>query len=364
MSEGVAEEGAAVPSSREGIDVYPVVPARDPPEMPGIRDLLRRCDLDLDEGVEVFVVCALGGRVVACAGLDRNVVKCVAIEPEHQGESLSLPLITEVTNLAFERGHAHLFMYTKPSNAEVFRHCGFYDLVEYPGRVTLMENTPIGLSEYCASLGALRRPGRRIAGIVMNANPFTRGHRYLAEHAARECDWLHVFVVGEDASQFPYEDRLAMVQAGLRDLPKTTVHPGSEYIISRATFPAYFIKEKGLVGECSTALDLLLFRRFIAPSLGITHRFVGTEPFCDTTGKYNEDMKHWLPVERADCPRIEVVEVPRLAIGDRAVSASDVRRLLARGDFRALSAIVPDTTLEVLRRMQRRHGTAVEAQSA
>ncbi|EFA28598.1 ABC transporter, ATP-binding protein, partial [Haemophilus influenzae HK1212] len=36
--------------------------------------------------------------------------------------------------------------------------------------------------------------------IVMNANPFTLGHRYLIEQALQQCDHLHLFIVGEDAS--------------------------------------------------------------------------------------------------------------------------------------------------------------------
>ena len=40
--------------------------------------------------------------------------------------------------------------------------------------------------------------------IVMNANPFTRGHQYLAEKAAAACDTLHLFIVSEDASLVPF----------------------------------------------------------------------------------------------------------------------------------------------------------------
>jgi [citrate (pro-3S)-lyase] ligase len=38
----------------------------------------------------------------------------------------------------------------------------------------------------------------------MNANPFTLGHRHLVEQAAARCDALHLFVVREDASFFPF----------------------------------------------------------------------------------------------------------------------------------------------------------------
>ena len=110
----------------------------------------------------------------------------------------------------------------------------------------------------------------------MNANPFTNGHRYLIQQAAAQCDWLHLFLVKEDTSRFPYEDRLDLVLKGTTDIPRLTVHRGSEYIISRATFPCYFIKEQSVINHCYTEIDLKIFRQYLAPALGITHRFVGT----------------------------------------------------------------------------------------
>ncbi len=51
----------------------------------------------------------------------------------------------------------------------------------------------------------------------MNANPFTLGHRYLIEQAAKACDWLHLFVVKEDTSRFPYKVRLNLIEAGTKE---------------------------------------------------------------------------------------------------------------------------------------------------
>ncbi len=78
----------------------------------------------------------------------------------------------------------------------------------------------------------------------MNANPFTNGHRYLIQQAAAQCNWLHLFLVKEDSSRFPYEDRLDLVLKGTADIPRLTVHRGSEYIISRATFLATSLKNR------------------------------------------------------------------------------------------------------------------------
>ena len=79
-----------------------------------------------------------------------------------RGESLGLKLLTEVVHLAHERGHSHLFLYTKPENVEFFRSCGFYLLAEVPGYVALMENTPIGIRTYCDRLTRQRRDGKVI----------------------------------------------------------------------------------------------------------------------------------------------------------------------------------------------------------
>ena len=64
----------------------------------------------------------------------------------------------------------------------------------------------------------MRVDGNRIGSIVMNANPFTLGHRYLIEQALQQCDHLHLFIVGEDASQFSYTERFEMIKQGIFDL--------------------------------------------------------------------------------------------------------------------------------------------------
>ncbi|MDR3515381.1 MAG: [citrate (pro-3S)-lyase] ligase [Azospirillaceae bacterium] len=332
----------------EEIVSYAIDPATQPDEQADVRDLLAQCGLDYEIGVEAFVVFRRQRRLIACAGLEKNILKCTAIDPALRGESLGLKLLTEIVHLAHERGHSHLFLYTKPDNVDFFRSCGFYLLAEVPGSVALMENTPIGIRRYCDRLQTQRRAGKVIGSVVMNANPFTRGHRYLVECAAAACDWLHVFVVAEDASLFSYRDRFALVESGIRDIPRVTLHHGSEYTVSRATFSAYFFKDKGIVGDCCTAIDLLIFRNYIAPALGITHRFVGTEPFCPTTHKYNADMQHWLREDVTSAPPIAVVEIRRCVHDAVPISASEVRRLLQAGDLARIRGLVPPATFALL----------------
>ncbi|WP_207958417.1 [citrate (pro-3S)-lyase] ligase [Caballeronia sp. SBC1] len=325
-----------------------VCPANDPAQALAIRQLLANCHLDADPDIDVFVVAHREKQLVACAGLAANVIKCVAINPECRGESLSLQLVSRVVTLAAELGHFHLFLYARPCNEPFFRGCGFYPLVEVPDTMTLFENTPVGISRYCEQLRQTRHPGARIGCIVMNANPFTVGHQYLVRRALEACDWLHVFVVSEDVSQFRFADRFLLVSQGLAGTERLTVHYGSRYTISKATFPGYFLKDKGMIEHCRTAIDLLLFRQYIAPALGITHRFVGTEPFCVVTNRYNEDMKHWLQHTQAPGSPVGVVEISRYVKAGIPVSASAVRRLLATGDFARIRPLVPDSTFRFL----------------
>jgi len=319
--------------------------------------LLHQAGLRLEEDVEVMVVAYQQGRVVACGGLAGRVLKCIAIDPARRGEGLSLSLMTELITLAFERGRPELFLFTKPENHALFAASGFYPLAEVPGYLVLMENSPDRLRRHCARLRRQRQPGKRIGAIVMNANPFTLGHRWLVEQAAARCDWLHLLVVQEDASPFRYADRYPLIAQGTHGIRNLTLHPGSAYVISRATFPGYFLKDQGVVDICHSQIDLQLFRRYLAPALGITHRFVGTEPFCPLTAAYNRRMNALLAGPDGLWPPVEVVELPRLEVDGVPVSASRVRARLAAGDWDAVAALVPPTTLAFLQHAHRRETT-------
>lgn len=309
---------------------------------------LRQNDLNIDTTVEEFITVTRDSQIIACGGIADNIIKCVAISENLRGEGIALSLATELVNLAYERHHTHLFIYTKTQNEVLFRQCGFFPIASVPGTIVLMENSSCRLKRYGELLAKSRRPGDKIGCIIMNANPFTLGHQYLVQQAAAQCDWLHLFLVKENTSTFPYVDRLKLVTEGTANIPNLTVHPGSEYMISRATFPCYFIKEQGIVDNCYTEIDLKIFRQYLAPALGVTHRFVGTEPFCEVTRKYNADMRYWLNTPELACQPIELVEIERLQHEGTAVSASWVRRLLSKGQIDTISHLVPECTYQYL----------------
>ncbi|MFG1172803.1 [citrate (pro-3S)-lyase] ligase [Erwiniaceae bacterium CAU 1747] len=320
-------------------------------KMAAIIQFLRSNGLNIDTSIEVFITVTRDDHLIACGGIAGNIIKCVAISESARGEGLALTLATELINLAYERQTTHLFIYTKCENEALFRQCGFYPLARVPGMMVLMENDATRLQRYASYLTTLRQGGSKTGCIVMNANPFTLGHRYLIQQATSQCDWLHVFLVKEDTSRFPYEDRLALVRAGTADIQRLTVHRGSEYLISRATFPCYFIKEQGVINHCYTEIDLQIFRQYLAPALGITHRFVGSEPFCTVTAGYNRDMRRCLSDPAMDAPAIEMVEIARLQYQGNAISASWVRQLLVKKQAELIRQLVPPSTFDYLQQM-------------
>ena len=172
--------------------------------------------------------------------------------------------------------------------------------------------------------------------VVMNCNPFTLGHRYLIEQAAKQVERLYVMVVREDCSLFAYTERKAMVEQGVADIENVNVIDGSDYAISRATFPTYFLKRLDDAADTQMLLDLDLFRRHIAPALGATVRFVGTEPTDQLTRRYNQLMHETLK---------DVREIDRLEKDGNAVSASRVRKAMEEGDMNTIRQLVPPTTL-------------------
>lgn len=186
--------------------------------------------------------------------------------------------------------------------------------------------------------------GIKIGAIVMNCNPFTLGHRYLIEQAAANCDHLIIFVVQEDKSIFPFDDRMQMVDDGTADLQNVTVVPSGRFIISSLTFSDYFNKSELQDQAVDSSMDVTLFAREIAPCLNISARYVGEEPYDKVTRQYNDTL-------RAILPRygIEFVEIPRKEWGGKPISASRVRELLKDRAFGEIEKIVPATTLAYLK---------------
>ena len=284
-----------------------------------VEDFLGSNGLRLGEVDLYRAVLSDDGAILAGGGLQRDIIKCLAVSPAARSLGLSVPLISSLLSVAAEQGYTNAKVFTKPENLAMFESLGFKLLASAP-KAILMENGR-GLEDYCAYL----RQHQANGVIVMNANPFTLGHRYLVEQAGHK-EKLVIIPVKEDASRFPYGERVEMVRKGSGDLAE--VVEGSDYQISAATFPTYFLKDLSDAAETQMRLDIDLFGRHIAPALGATVRFVGSEPTDALTARYNALMQEMLPAYG-----VRVVEIPRLTDAEGPVSASRVRKALDEGQF-------------------------------
>ena len=376
-----------------------------------VEAFLRENGLRMEELDHYYACTSPDGSILAGAGIKADIIKCVAVAPSARSEGFMLPLLSRVVSDAAAKGVLNLKVFTKPENREIFESIGFKVLASAP-KAVLMENSR-GLEKYCQYLSGIchasgseklffgtvpekpiflcqRQPSARKCGvIVMNANPFTLGHKYLIDKALEQVDHLFVIPVKEDASAFPYSERLAMIRAASAlPCPKNqfssanaspahadsriTVLEGSDYCISAATFPTYFLKDLSDAAETQMILDIDLFERHIMPALGATVRFVGSEPLDPLTARYNALMHNAVVIPRLTMPAPAVMpdsdrasaqpsaeqnyfsgRCPKNqfssananpAHADAVVSASRVRAAIEAGDYASAAALCPSTT--------------------
>ena len=357
-----------------------------------IEAFLKRNGLRIDDMNYYAAVLDDDGEMIAGGGLKDDVIKCVAVDDAHKGEAIANTLVSHLISHANQEGYGCIKLFTKPKNRQLFESLSFRLLAEAPEAI-LMETGIGGISNTVEALKKIKEESEKYKEynkeckednkeckedskeckeeektnlntttpqhlntsylntstpqhlnttmqptgcIVMNCNPFTLGHRYLIEQAAKQVERLYVMVVREDCSLFAYTERKAMVEQGVADIENVSVLDGSDYAISRATFPTYFLKRLDDAADTQMLLDLDLFRRHIAPALGATVRFVGTEPTDQLTRRYNQLMHEALK---------DVREINRLEKDGNAVSASRVRKAMEEGDMNTIRQLVPPTTL-------------------
>ena len=350
-----------------------------------IEAFLKRNGLRIDDMNYYAAVLDDDGEMIAGGGLKDDVIKCVAVDDAHKGEAIANTLVSHLISHANQEGYGCIKLFTKPKNRQLFESLSFRLLAEAPEAI-LMETGIGGISNTVEALKKIKEESEKYKEynkeckedskkckeigktnlntttpqhlntsylntttpqhlnttlprggvVVMNCNPFTLGHRYLIEQAAKQVERLYVMVVKEDCSLFAYTERKAMVEQGVADIENVNVIDGSDYAISRATFPTYFLKRLDDAADTQMLLDLDLFRRHIAPALGATVRFVGTEPTDQLTRRYNQLMHEALK---------DVRETARLEKDGNAVSASRVRKAMEEGDMNTIRQLVPPTTL-------------------
>ncbi len=367
-----------------------------------LQGFLERQGLAWDEGIVHSVMLEDAGEVVACGSCRGDVIVCLAVDEARRGENLLGQVFSHLVGWLVGQGRTRWFCFTKPHVRPLVEALGMHALAQTDEAVMLesrreglaaylrqvareteeqlarkagggegrareaaggaegASDVAEGASEAAGGAGDARDIAEGTAGalaphvgaIVANCNPLTLGHMHLIETAAAQVDVLHVFVLAAEQGFMPAADRLALVRQATAGMPNVAVHSGGDYLISPATFPTYFHKDAaaGLAANCK--LDVALFAQRIAPALGITARFVGTEPTCAVTGQYNACMAQLLPQSG-----IELVVVERLGVEGAsdseqptgaAISASTVRELVQGRDWQAIGQLVPACTLSYL----------------
>lgn len=301
-------------------------------------------------------------EMIAGGGLKGSVIKCVAVADGHKGEAVANVIVSHLIAKANAEGCQCVKLYTKPDNRQLFESLSFRLIAESPNAI-LMETGLGGIEKYSEELrvkseelgvkseelrvkneelkndqSVVSNARKPIGVIVMNANPFTLGHRFLVEQSSELVERLYVVVVREDCSMFSYNERKAMVSQGVRDIGNVVVVDGSDYAVSAATFPTYFLKQLSDATDTQIILDLDLYRRRIAPALGATIRFFGSEPTDSLTRRYNELMHQQLGEEH-------VHEIQRKQQEGSAISASRVRKAMMEGCLWDAIQLVPPTTI-------------------
>lgn len=329
-----------------GLSIYEMPPDADRADE--YRRFLESCGLRDEEDADLVAWMDDGeGRLVACGALAGHTIKQLAVSPYAEGQGLMASVVSLLISEAAARGVFRLFLCTKPVNKSMFSSLGFYEVVATEDAV-LMENRKGGADSFIESIaeqeeeweaeaaemrsGEPGKSGSVCGAVVCNCDPFTLGHRRLIEYAAANSSKLFVFAVSENGSMFSPEERLEMIRRGTADIKNCRVYASDLYLISRATFPAYFIKDEARAEEVKADLDIEFFAGRLAPALGITKRFVGEEPLDPVTRAYNERMKELLPARG-----IDVEEIPRLTEAwDADRSAEDTGTL--KEDCRIISA--------------------------
>lgn len=282
-------------------------------------------------------------QLVGTGSIAANVIKFVAVcdqGSEQKGARFNR-VLSELTSRLAQRGQFHQFVFTKPEYITSFSHVGF-NVLGLTETGAILEKGMPDINDYLATIPKFPQ-AHKIGSIVMNANPFTKGHHYLVAEAAKACDIVYVFVVNADVSLFTTAERTALVKAGTTDLKNVVVVSGQDYLVSFISFPAYFIKNADAVIKYQTQLDASIFKQQLVPALKITDRYLGSEPLSHTTAIYNDSLQAILS------PEVKVHIIERLTDTHQVISATTVRQAIKAGNLEALVSLVPATTLAFIK---------------
>jgi len=315
-----------------------------PEERAAVSDFLSEFGLRYREDTEYTAYVLDGGDMVATVSYSGNTIMQLAVSKKMQGENVASTLITHIIAKMRERGIYSYKVFTKPENIAIFESLGFNLLVEdenfaaLEGGASDIKSVISGMkTKITMELGGFSDD---TAAIVVNGNPFTLGHLALCEYALSKHKHLILFVLEEEGSYFSFKERYSLAFIATRPYAdRISVVPSSDYIVSRSTFPDYFLHTSDAATRAYARYDALIFEKYFMPELNIKKRYLGSE-ITDYMQIYNESVKEVLG------DRAEVVE--RFKDCGKEISAKEVRALIEEGRLSQALSLVPNSCRAVL----------------
>ncbi|MCF6183402.1 MAG: [citrate (pro-3S)-lyase] ligase [Bacteroidales bacterium] len=327
-----------------------VLDLENPFDVKKVSDFLRQQGFTYDTSKITYtlILYNLNDDIIGTGSLNRETLKFVAVDEKFRESTAFSLIVTALTNKVLEK-YKRCFVFTKPQTGKLFKSLGYKELATAEPLFTVLEFGYKTIADYQEYLKQkkVNTKTNDVAAVVVNCNPFTKGHLYLIEKASKENEVVYLFIVKENLSVFPYEIRKKLVTEGVSHLKNVVVLSTGPYIVSGAIFPDYFLKNdsSSLISQKQAEIDIKIFRDYIVPVLNIKKRYVGTENYCPITAAYNEAMKKILPPVD-----IELIEVPRIAVGndDNYISASKIRKAIKEENLDKYLDFLPEVTQKYL----------------
>ena len=306
-------------------------------ELSQVKDFLASFGLRYESDIDKTLYIEENGKIIATISKSKDIIKCLAISSSYQSENLSSVLISKILEKMREENIFSYMVFTKAVYENTFINLGFKKLVSTSNTVMLeggVDSIHDAINKMKIKINAeygVISENTNVGAIVMNANPVTLGHQYLIEQSVVENDLTLVFVVEEDNQEFDFQSRYSLVYLTCKKYENVVVLPASKYIVSKATFPTYFLKED-LVDQEVTLIDGLIFKNHFMKELNIKKRYVGSE-VKEKMNDYNLTLKSILDES--------LVLVDRIDLNGEIISASHVRTLLKEQKIQEALSFIP-----------------------
>lgn len=306
-------------------------------EIEQVKIFLASFGLRYEQDIDKTLYIEENGNIIATISKAKDIIKCLAISSNYQSENLSSVLVSKILEKMHEENIYSYMVFTKAIYENTFINLGFKKLVNTSNTVMLeggVDSIEDAIKKMKVKINAeygTITDDIKVGSIVMNANPVTLGHQYLIEQSIKENDLTLVFVVEEDNQEFDFQSRYGLVYLTCKKYENVVVLPASKYIVSKNTFPTYFLKED-IVDKEISLVDGLIFKNYFMKHLKIDRRYVGSE-VKEKMNDYNMTLKEIL--------EDNLILLERISLDGQVVSASHVRELLKEGSIEKALTYIP-----------------------